>query len=101
MQYNVGPNTDPCGTPHVKIELTDSALPTATFRYGSLVYDCSHTRALSVMPNECSSHQQLVIDCVKCADKSSITRFFVNVLSSAAEMSFLPRSSAVSVEWPR
>ena len=101
--YSISPSTDPCGTPHVKTEPPDSALPTTTFSYLSLMYDLNHASALSVMLNDCSSR---VINNSwatesNAADKRSITRIVVHFLSSVAAMSFLTRSNAVSVEWPR
>lgn len=52
IENKIGPKTEPCGTPQVNGEKSDSILPSLNRRVRSLKYDENLSRAVPLTPTE-------------------------------------------------
>ena len=50
MENNIGPKTEPWGTPHIKGQKSDSDLPSLILCDRLLKYDENHLRAMPLTP---------------------------------------------------
>ena len=98
----VGPNTEPCGTPHLTLWVADLAPPMATYSVRFVRYEVNQFRAESEMPMvECRRWRRMLWSMVsKAAVRSRRIRSDVEPASAVIRRSLVTLTRAVSVLWP-
>ena len=100
MMNSIGPNTDPCGTPHISATIVDLASSRRTYYDRPSRYDWNHWSATSWIPKDtcrrCSKISWWTLS--KAAVKSSKIKAAKSPRSIASKMSESTCNTAVSVE---